>query len=299
MLDMLDIDFSSVNIVSAVLYVLLAPIVGGLLAGVDRIISARMQRRVGPPLLQPFYDFFKLWDKEAIEVNEAQSFYISGFLLFIIITGIFFFAHGDLLLVIFTLTVASVCFIVAAYCSNSPYSEAGAQRELVQTMAYEPMMLLVAIAFYLKTGSFSIDAALTAPTMNLLYMPGVFLGLNFILLIKLRKSPFDIALSHEVHQELIQGMATEFSGRTLAIVELAHWYENVFLLGFVYMFFAWAPAWTPALALAACALVYVNDILIDNCCSRVKWQHMLASSWLITLVTGFVNVMFLMYIRAL
>lgn len=294
-----EIDISSVNILYAVLYIIFAPVVGGLLAGIDRVISARMQRRVGPPLLQPFYDFFKLWDKEPIEVNEAQSFHIFGFLLFVIITGVFFFAHGDLLLVIFTLTVASACFIVASYCSNSPYSVVGAERELVQAMAYEPMMLLVAIGFYLKNGSFTIDAALNAPTMNLLYLPGVFLGLSFILIIKLRKSPFDLALSHEVHQELIQGMATEFSGRTLAIIELAHWYENVFLLGFVYLFFAWAPAWTHALGLAACALTYFNDILIDNCCSRVKWQHMLAASWLITLVLGFVNVMFLMYIRML
>lgn len=296
---MLDIDFSSVNIVSAVLYILLAPFVGGLLAGIDRVLSARMQRRVGPPLLQPFYDFAKLWEKEPIEVNEAQGFYIFGFLLFVIISGIFFFAHGDMLLVIFTLTVASVCFILAAYCSNSPYSAVGAERELVQIMAYEPMMLLVAIAFYLKTGSFSIGVALNEPTMNLLYMPGVFIGLCFILIIKLRKSPFDIALSHEVHQELIQGVSTEFSGRTLAIVELAHWYENVFLLGFVYLFFAWAPAWTNALALLASALVFFNDILIDNCCSRVKWQYMLTSSWLVTLIAGFVNVMVLMYLRIL
>ena len=294
---MLEINGIYVDILSAILYLILAPVAGGLLAGIDRIISARMQRRVGPPLLQPFYDFFKLWEKEGIQINEAQSFYISGFLLFVIISGVFFFSHGDLLLVIFTLTVASVCFIVAAYCSNSPYSVMGAERELIQTMAYEPMMLLVAIGFYLKTGSFSVDAALNAPTMNLLYMPGIFLGLCFVLVIKFRKSPFDLSLSHEVHQELIQGMATEFSGRTLAIIELAHWYENVFLMGFVYLFFAWAPTWTAGLGLAACAFVYFNDILIDNCCSRVKWQNMLISSWLVTLVAGFVNVMFLMYIR--
>lgn len=285
------------NILSAVLYIMLAPLIGGLLSGIDRVISARMQRRVGPPLLQPFYDFFKLWNKEPIAVNEAQGFYLSGFLLFVIITGVFFFAHGDILLVIFTLTVASVCFIVASYCSNSPYSVVGAERELIQTMAYEPMLLLVAIGFYLKCGSFSIDAFVQAPTMNLPYMPGLFIGMCFILLIKLRKSPFDISLSHEIHQELIQGMATEFSGRHLAIIELAHWYENVFLLGFVYLFFTWSPAWTPILGLAACALTFFNDILIDNCCSRVKWQHMLASTWLVTLLAGFVNVMFLMYIR--
>ena len=122
------------NIISGIAYLILAPVIGGLLAGLDRKISARMQRRVGPPVLQPFYDFFKLWD------NEAQRFYVFGFLLFVIISGLFFFTHGDILLVVFTLTMASVCFIVAAYSSNSPYSQVGAERELVQTMAYEPML---------------------------------------------------------------------------------------------------------------------------------------------------------------
>ena len=51
------------NIISGIAYLILAPVIGGLLAGLDRKISARMQRRVGPPVLQPFYDFFKLWDK--------------------------------------------------------------------------------------------------------------------------------------------------------------------------------------------------------------------------------------------
>ena len=95
------------NIVSGIVYLILAPVIGGLLAGIDRKISARMQRRVGPPITQPFYDFFKLWDKQPVAVNKAQRFYIRGFLLFAILSGFFFFAHGDLLLVIFTLTIAS------------------------------------------------------------------------------------------------------------------------------------------------------------------------------------------------
>ena len=97
------------NIISGIAYLILAPVIGGLLAGLDRKISARMQRRVGPPVLQPFYDFFKLWDKQPIAVNEAQRFYVFGFLLFVIISGLFFFTHGDILLVVFTLTMASVC----------------------------------------------------------------------------------------------------------------------------------------------------------------------------------------------
>lgn len=286
-----------INIISGIAYLILAPVIGGLLAGVDRKISARMQRRVGPPIMQPFYDFFKLWDKQPVAVNKAQSFYVTGFLLFVVISGLFFFTHGDILLVVFTLTMASVCFIVAAYSSNSPYSQIGAERELVQTMSYEPMLLLMALGFYLNCGTFSIGEILKSPQMNFIYMPGIFVGLSYILLIKFRKSPFDLSVSHEAHQELIQGALTEISGRSLALIGLAHWYENVFLLGFVYLFFAWTAPWSPALGLFMCAFTYFGDILVDNCCSRVKWENMLASTWLVTLVAGFVNIMFLMQIR--
>ena len=286
-----------INIISGIAYLILAPVIGGLLAGVDRKISARMQRRVGPPIMQPFYDFFKLWDKQPVAVNKAQSFYVTGFLLFVVISGLFFFTHGDILLVVFTLTMASVCFIVAAYSSNSPYSQIGAERELVQTMSYEPMLLLMALGFYLNCGTFSIGEILKSPQMSFIYMPGIFVGLSYILLIKFRKSPFDLSVSHEAHQELIQGALTEISGRSLALIELAHWYENVFLLGFVYLFFAWTAPWSPALGLFMCAFTYFGDILVDNCCSRVKWENMLASTWLVTLVAGFVNIMFLMQIR--
>jgi formate hydrogenlyase subunit 4 len=75
---------------------------------------------------------------------------------------------------------------------------------------------------------------------GIIFLPGVFLGLVYILGIKFRKSPFDLAMSHHAHQELIKGTVTEFSGKTLAMVEVAHWYENIFLLGFVYLFFVWS-----------------------------------------------------------
>lgn len=279
------------------LYLLLAPILGGLLSGCDRIISARMQRRKGPPLLQPFYDFLKLWGKQPIAVNKAEGFYIFGFLLFVLLTGTIFFAQGDILLVVFTLTMASVCLIIAAYAVDSPYSQIGAERELVQTMAYEPMLLMVALGFYLASGSFSVGDILTGAHMNILRMPGIFFGLCFILLIKFRKSPFDISMSHEAHQELIGGLKTEISGRTLAIVELAHWYENVFLFGLVLLFFASDTWWTWLIGLAICEIVFFAEILIDNCCARIKWERMLASTWLVGLMAGFLNIAFLMYFK--
>mgnify|MGYP002763203614 FL=1 len=284
-------------IAGGLLYLLLAPILGGLLAGCDRIISARMQRRKGPPLLQPFYDFLKLWGKQPIAVNKAEGFYIFGFLLFVLLTGTIFFAQGDILLVVFTLTMASVCLIIAAYAVDSPYSQIGAERELVQTMAYEPMLLMVALGFYLASGSFSVGDILTGAHMNILRMPGIFFGLCFILLIKFRKSPFDISMSHEAHQELIGGLKTEISGRTLAVVEIAHWYENVFLFGLVLLFFASDTWWTWLLGLAICEIVFFAEILIDNCCARIKWERMLASTWLVGLMAGFLNIAFLMYFK--
>lgn len=284
-------------IAGGLLYLLLAPILGGLLSGCDRIISARMQRRKGPPLLQPFYDFLKLWGKQPIAVNKAEGFYIFGFLLFVLLTGTIFFSQGDILLVVFTLTMASVCLIIAAYAVDSPYSQIGAERELVQTMAYEPMLLMVALGFYLASGSFSVGDILTGAHMNILRMPGIFFGLCFILLIKFRKSPFDISMSHEAHQELIGGLKTEISGRTLAVVEIAHWYENVFLFGLVLLFFASDTWWTWLLGLAICEIVFFAEILIDNCCARIKWERMLASTWLVGLMAGFLNIAFLMYFK--
>jgi len=283
------------SLIGIAAYLILAPIAGGLLAGIDRKISARMQGRYGPPILQPFYDFFKLMEKEPITVNKVQDFYIMCFLIFIIITGCFFFAGGDLLLVIFTLTLASIFLVVAAFSSNSPYAQVGAERELLQMMAYEPMVLLTAVGFYLVSGSFNVADIVTGEVMGIKYLPGIFLGFVFILTIKLRKSPFDLSMSHHAHQELVKGMTTEFSGRTLAALEIAHWYENIFLLGFVYLFFVNQAAWTPVLAVIVCLVVYFIEILIDNSYARMKWQIAINASWIVAVTLGFVNLLVLYF----
>ena len=210
-------------IICVIAYLILAPVIGGLLAGIDRVISARMQGRHGPSVFQPFYDFFKLLEKEPITVNNVQDFYIACFLLFIVVTGCFFFAGMDLLLVIFTLSLASTFLIIAAFSSNSAYPQMGAERELLQMMAYEPMVLITAIGFYLYSGSFNVADIIHNSKMSFPYMIGIFAGFLFILTIKMRKSPFDLSMSHHAHQELVAGLKTEFSGKTLAMVEIAHW----------------------------------------------------------------------------
>ena len=143
--------------ISVIAYLVLAPVLGCLLAGLDRKLSAKMQRRVGPPVRQPYYDVRKLFEKEKMAPTRFQDFYMIAYLVFLIGAGAIFFAGGDLLLVIFTETIGSAFLVIAAYSSNSPYAEVGAERELLQMMAYEPMLLLTAIGFYMFHGSFTVD----------------------------------------------------------------------------------------------------------------------------------------------
>jgi len=105
-----------------------------------------MQSRKGPPILQPFFDVLKLMDKRTVVVNNYQTFYVACFLIFIVLTGALFFVGGDLLLTIFALTVAGIFLVLGAYSSHSPYSTIGAERELLQMMAYEPALLIAALA---------------------------------------------------------------------------------------------------------------------------------------------------------
>lgn len=274
-------------------YLLLAPLLGGLLAGFDRIVTARLQGRVGPPLRQPFYDVLKLLEKENLANNRFQNFYVLGFLVFVLVTGVIFFAGGDLLLTIFALTLAGLFLVLAAYAANSPYSILGAERELLQMMAYEPMLLLAALGLYAATHSFQVADILAYPRPLVLLLPGTFLGLLFILTIKLRKSPFDLSTSHHAHQELVKGLTTEFSGPALAMIEVAHWYENVILLGMVYLFFAWSP-W---LAVPAVLLVYLLEVFVDNTYARWKWQLVMRSSWIVAATLGTVNLLAVFYLN--
>jgi len=232
-------------------------------------------------------------NKENITVNKIQDFYVLCFFVFVVITGVFFFAGESLLMIIFTLTLATVFLILAAFSSNSPYAQVGAERELLLMMAYEPMVLLTAIGFYLQSGSFRVDDILSSETMPLLPLIGIFAGYVYILTIKFRKSPFDLSTSHHGHQELVKGLTTEFSGKTLAIMEVAHWYENVFLLGIVFLFFMNGSALMVVVGLIICAVTYFFEVFIDNTFARVKWQLALNYAWAVALVLGGINLFIL------
>lgn len=285
-------DVSVIGVILRVAaYVLLAPLAGGLLAGLDRKVSAWMQGRVGPPVIQPFYDVAKLFRKERIAVNRFQNFFIFLFFLFMIFTGSLFFAGTSLLLVVFALTLASLFFVLAGFSVNSPYGHIGAERELIQMMAYDPAVIILAIGFYVVAGSFNVSNIYQASheTYLIAYLPGVFASYLYVLTIKLRKSPFDLSMSHHPHQEIVRGLTVEFSGPHLALIEMTHWYENILLLGLVYLFFSF----NPVLAVVIALLAYFAEVFVDNAYPRVKWQLMFASAWIFTIIAGVSNLVFI------
>jgi len=275
-------------LVGALLYLLLAPVLGCLLAGADRIASARMQLRQGPPLLQPWYDLRKLLSKQAGEVNGFQGYYITGFLLFTAGAGALFFSGGDLLLVIFVLTLGSVMLVMAAYSGDSPFANIGAHRELLQMLAYEPMLLLTAMGLFKASDSFKVADIAWSGQAPVLVLPGIFLGFLFILTIKLRKSPFDLSASHHAHQELVRGLTVDMAGPNLALVEIGHWYENVLLMGMLWLFFAPLGAWVTVPAMVG---IYLLEIVVDNSSARLRWETVLRSAWVVALALGAVNLL--------
>jgi ech hydrogenase subunit B len=272
-------------VLGAVLFLIAAPFIGGLLSGADRILTARMQSRRGPPLLQPFYDIGKLLHKEQVFSNPAEMILTTGYLVLIAVSGAILFSGGDLLLVIFALALSHTFLILAAYAANAPYSHVGAERELIGTMIAEPVLIILAAGFFMVTGSFLASTIAAAQIPAIVFLPGIFLVLATVLTLKLRKSPFDISTSHHAHQELVKGVTSSFAGKTLAKVEIAHWYETIILLGIMLLFFASMPL----TGIAIIILVYFLEILADNLFPRATWQMTLKSIWLVTVLLGLGN----------
>jgi len=269
------------------LFLGLAPVFGGLVAGVDRRVSARMQGRVGPPLLQPFYDVGKLLQKQSRQLNPIMEPMLVGHLIFMAATGALLLGGTDLIFTTFVFALAALLLALAAGSANSPYSFTGAERELVVLLAAEPFFILMMAAVCKVTGANTFEAVLASSQLVAVQLPGVLLAFLLVATIKLRKSPFDISISHHPHQELVSGLTSDMSGRLLAYVELAHWYETALLCAFMVLLFNW----NVALGLAAFGVAYALEILLDNSTSRIKWQLVLRSTWVATLVFSGGNVL--------
>ena len=269
--------------------IVLAPIAGGLLFGIDRRITARLQGRFGPPILQPFYDLFKLLGKESIAVSNMQFVWIYAYLILMIASLLCLILQLDFLVLVFLLGFAGVALVLGAFSTKSPYSHFGANRELLQILAYEPVLLLLAIAIYAQNGTFLISEIVSHQQPLLLSLWPLFIAVLYVLTIKMRKSPFDISTSHHAHQEIVKGITIEYSGPFLALYELAEWYEIVLVLGIIVLFWA-NPLWIGLLIAFAAFLL---ELVVDNIAARMTARWMVRLSWSVGLTLGILNIAYL------
>ena len=138
---------------------------GMLLVGIDRKLVARMQKRVGPPILQPFYDFFKLCGKETIIPAQASktTFLIAPLvgLAALVVIQLFIPIHGfsaftgtaDIIVILYLLLIPALASILGAAASGSPYAGVGLSREMVTVISCELPLVLVLLAIARTVGN--------------------------------------------------------------------------------------------------------------------------------------------------
>ncbi len=231
------------NLVTPLFYFIIFPgflftAVIGLLAGwLDRKLTAMVQWRVGPPWWQNFADIIKLLGKEIIipEGGQKSLFLLAPILNLAAVTLISCLIWltnlwpgkgfiGDLIVVLYLLTLPSLAVILGASSSHNPLATLGASREIKLILAYELPFVLSIIAVIIKTGGM----LKIGDILNFQHTSGVILShwsgiLAFIAAIlclqaKLGLVPFDMA---EAETEIMSGVYIEYSGPGLAIYKLA------------------------------------------------------------------------------
>ncbi len=296
---------------------LFAAVAGAFLSWFDRKITARVQFRKGPPLLQPFYDFFKLvLVKETILPKHgspmmfllAPVFAVFGAVmagvfillpLFNITTGF----KGDLLVIFYLLTIPSFSYIMGALASGNPLAAVGGSREMKLILSYELTFLLFVAAIIMKCGQqfdlYSIIHTQQAGTPFIGSVSGVLLFITGIFCIqaKLALVPFDMP---EAEAEITEGIFIEYSGAPYGLVKLAK-YIMLFILpsfliallmnGFILQ--GWGILW----AVLKVILVVLLLTLIRNTNPRIKikqaisffaiWMNLLAVIAIVLIAFGY------------
>ncbi|MDW5564219.1 MAG: NADH-quinone oxidoreductase subunit H [Methanomassiliicoccus sp.] len=251
----------------------LVPILIGLLLGADRILTARLQGRRGPTVLQPLKDMAKLLGKRAKQVNLSQVAFAYLALALQAVAVLLLIAGGDVLASLLISGAGAFVMVLGAFSVRSPYSSLGAQRELVQILATEPVLLLVVLSLGYANGTF---LASGNGTLLIASLPLAPVAMIPAFLMRLEKSPYDTATAHS---ELVAGPYTEYSGRALGIIKMAHWFELAVLFGILLLFFDLPdPVMGVILKAAAVATVVVLTALIDNCTARTTRWTLLRSA---------------------
>jgi formate hydrogenlyase subunit 4 len=299
---------------------LFALVLGLALKGVDRRLAARLQRRVGPPLAQPLYDLIKLAYKRTMVPDIASEPVFLGAPLvgaasmmlaaaMIPIAGVYSPdpALGNLLVLLYLLTVPAVVLMIAGSASGSPFGAIGFSREMALMLAYEGPLVLVIVAVALRVGmaqghiiSFSLTEIVNYQQAHgaLLFDPVMWPALLAFLAFypaNLGIIPFDIP---EAETEVLEGPLLEYSGPALGLFKVMSALKAVVVLGLgIALFYPVAPAGLPGLLvqmakLLVLMLVGVTFVRVASGRMRIdqafrfflKWPLVLSLLSLVTVV---------------
>jgi NADH-quinone oxidoreductase subunit H len=225
-----------VEIAKHILYFLVFPgflftvTVGLVSTWVDRKVTARVQWRVGPPFLQPFYDFVKLLGKETLVPSTANKLVFltapfAGLISVTLVSMILWLADGfgisfvgDLIVVVYLLIIPSLALMIGGMASGNPLASTGASREMKLILAYElPFILCLATVIIKSDASLKI-ASLSGAT-PIASISGAIAAVIALLCVqaKLGFIPFDVA---EAETEIMSGPYIEYSGPALGVFKL-------------------------------------------------------------------------------
>ena len=236
-----------INLVQLLIFpgLLFCVVFGVIMAGIDRKLVARMQRRVGPPILQPWYDFVKCCAKETIIPRCAKKAIFIGApylgLACLIVIALFipvgsfgsaFTAGADLVVILYLLTIAGVTLIIGASSTGSPYAGVGLSREMVAMISYELPFVLVLLAVGRVAGAdsglgctFSLGTiaayqAANGPLLAHWALIPAAIAMLLVIPCEVGSHPFDIA---EAETEICEGALAEYSGHPLGVFRLSHY----------------------------------------------------------------------------
>lgn len=212
---------------------LLAP----LLTGVVRKLKARLLRRRGPSVLQPYRDLARLLRKEAVVADNASwLFRATPYLIFAatwvaaalvptFATGLIFSWTADLIAIIALLASARFFLALAGMDVGTSFGGIGSSREMMIASLAEPAMLLIVFTLALVAGSTqlaTVAGLFASPEVGL----RVSLGLALVALVMVAiaengRVPIDNPATHLELTMVHEAMVLEYSGRHLAMIELA------------------------------------------------------------------------------
>lgn len=225
--------------VNVVLFLGLAPFFDGIV----RRVTARVQSRQGPTLVQSYYDIFKLLGKENLDsvgtvpFRMAPVVALASILCVVAILPVAGKAtaltpYADAVSLVYLLALGGVAVLIGAFASKNIYALIGASREMTTMIMVEPIFFMILMLGVLKTGSLDLTVVIYGtPTMNYGWS-GIVMVLValFGLQAFVGRQPFDIA---EAEQEILGGPFIEFSGPNYALFK--------YYLMLKQMFYAYLP----------------------------------------------------------